>query len=173
MPGTWPLVLRGTPSGTRMRPPPYYSKVRLSRRPWLATPTSSTWYGSGCPIQRAPSPRGGRVPHGGASVQAHLTWPLEGRAHGGATTIVPDATQPPAICQNLRGGGVGAGGDIGSSAGGGLRPTHYYHMHTARVCVCLGAWGYRGMYAIIAISRLCQEESLKGLKDQRHSTPFN
>ena len=26
------------------------------------------------------------------------------------------------------------------------------------------------MYAIIAISRLCQDESLKGLKDQRHST---
>ena len=26
---------------------------------------------------------------------------------------------------------------------------------------------------IIAISRLCQEESLKCLKDQRHSTPFN
>ena len=29
------------------------------------------------------------------------------------------------------------------------------------------------MYAIIAISCLCQEESLKGLKDERHSTPFN
>ena len=27
------------------------------------------------------------------------------------------------------------------------------------------SWGYRGMYAIIAISCLCQEESLKGLKD--------
>ena len=34
-------------------------------------------------------------------------------------------------------------------------------MHTSRGC--LGAWGYRGMYAIIAISCLCQEESLKGL----------
>ena len=30
---------------------------------------------------------------------------------------------------------------------------------------CLGAWGYIGMYAMIAISCLCQEESLKGLKD--------
>ena len=29
------------------------------------------------------------------------------------------------------------------------------------------------MYALIAISRLCQEESLRDLKDQRHSTPFN
>ena len=29
------------------------------------------------------------------------------------------------------------------------------------------------MHAIIAISRLCQEESLKGLKDQRYSTPLN
>ena len=77
------------------------------------------------------------------------------------------------------GGRWGAGGGYwqlgrgGSPRGGGLRATHYYHMHTSRVCVCLGAWGYRGMYAIIAISRLCQEESLKGLKDQKHSTPFN
>ena len=45
--------------------------------------------------------------------------------------------------------------------GGGVRATHYNHMHTSRGCVCL-AWGYRGMYAIIAISRLCREESLKG-----------
>ena len=51
-------------------------------------------------------------------------------------------------------GGGGAG--IGSSAGGrgsqgrgGLCATHYYHMHTSRGCVCLGAWGYRGMYAKI------------------------
>ena len=29
------------------------------------------------------------------------------------------------------------------------------------------------MYALIAISWLCQEESLRGLKDQRHSAPFN
>ena len=87
----------------------------------------------------------------------------------GATTIGPDATHPPAICQNVRGGGVGGRvgwGGIGSSARGvgpkgGLRATHYYHMHTSRVCVCLGAWGYRGMYAIIAISRLCQAETLK------------
>ena len=55
--------------------------------------------------------------------------------------------------------------------GGGLRATHYYHMHTSRGC--LGAWGYRGMYAILAISCLCQKESLKGLKDERHSTPLN
>ena len=51
--------------------------------------------------------------------------------------------------------------------------THYCHMHTSRGCVCLGAWGYRGMCAVIAISRLCQEESLKGLQDHRHSTPFD
>ena len=31
-----------------------------------------------------------------------------------------------------------------------------------------GGMGYRGMYAKIVISRLCREESLKGLKDQRH-----
>ena len=46
---------------------------------------------------------------------------------------------------------------------GGGCATHYYHMHTSRGC--LGAWGYRGMYAIIANSCLCREESLKGLKD--------
>ena len=32
----------------------------------------------------------------------------------------------------------------------------------------LGAWGYRGMYAIIAIPRLCQEERTKGIVP--HST---
>ena len=66
------------------------------------------------------------------------------------------------------GGGVLAARRGGSQEGGGLRATHYYHMHTSTVCVYLGAWGYRGMCALIAISRLCQEESLKGLKDQRH-----
>ena len=70
------------------------------------------------------------------------------------------------------GGSVGGGGgDWQLGWGGGLRATHYYHMQG--VCVCLGAWGYRGMYAMIAISCLCREESLKGLQDQRHSTPFN
>ena len=95
---------------------------------------------------------------------------------------------PPAsyLSKLAGGGGLGQGGGRrkgggevlvaqggGSEEGGGLRATHYCHMHTSRVCVCLGAWGYRGMYAIIAISRFCREESLKGLKDQRHSTPFN
>ena len=89
---------------------------------------------------------------------------------------------PPQLSVKTCGGGGGGGGqlgqlgqlgqggqqegwgDIGSLAGGGgLRATHYYHMHTSRGC--LGAWGYRGMDAIIAISCLCQEESLKGLKD--------
>ena len=70
----------------------------------------------------------------------------DNQSHGGATTIGPDATQPPAICQNLRGVG-GRVGDIGSSASGGgpreggLCATHYYHMHTSRGCVCLGAMG--------------------------------
>ena len=57
------------------------------------------------------------------------------------------------------GGGVLAARPGGGPRGGGvLRATHYYHMHTSMVCVCLGAWGYRGMCAIIAISRLFQEE---------------
>ena len=46
---------------------------------------------------------------------------------------------------------------------GGLRVTHYYHMHTSRGDVCLGVWGYGGMYVIIALSRLCREENLKGI----------
>ena len=45
--------------------------------------------------------------------------------------------------------GEGVGGRVGG--GGGLHATHYHHMHTSRVCVCLGAWGYGGMYGIIAI----------------------
>ena len=44
----------------------------------------------------------------------------------------------------------------------GLRVTHYYHMHTSRGDVCLGVWGYGGMYAIIALSCHCREESLQG-----------
>ena len=54
-------------------------------------------------------------------------------------------------------GGGGGGGywQLGPGGGGGLRATHYYHMHTSRGC--LGPWGCRGMYAIIAISRLCQK----------------
>ena len=96
---------------------------------------------------------------------------------GGATTTGPDATPPPSYLSKLAGGGgqlERGGGGIGSLAregGGGVHATHYYHMHTSRGC--LGAWGYRGMYAIIAISCLCQEASLKGLKDQRHSTPLH
>ena len=83
----------------------------------------------------------------------------------GATTSGPDATPPQLSAKTWgEGGGSwgrGGGGGIGSSAGGGggLRTTHYYHMHTSRGCVCLGAWGYRGMHAIIAISRLCREGS--------------
>ena len=34
-------------------------------------------------------------------------------------------------------------------------------------------YDYTGMYAIIAVFRLCQEESLMGLKDQKHSTALN
>ena len=99
---------------------------------------------------------------------------------GGRLQLVLMRHPPPAICQNLRGGGGELGGGVGRRVGGGgvlaawlggLRATHYYHMHTSRGC--LGAWGYGGTYAIIAISCLCREDSLKALEDQRHSTPFN
>ena len=76
----------------------------------------------------------------------------------------------PSYLSKLAGGGGGGswgGGVLAAQPGGGaacdpLLPHAY-----------LGPWGYRGMYALIAISRLCQEERVRGLKDQRHSTPFN
>ena len=107
-----------------------------------------------------------------------------GSARGGtpgATTTGPDATPPPPLSVKTCGGGgesagwwgywqLGLGGcdlikkqtnALAWGGGGGCaQPTTI-------------TWEYRGMYAIIAISRLCQEESLKGLKDQRHSTPLN
>ena len=75
--------------------------------------------------------------------------------HGGATTTGPDATYPPAICQYSGGGGAGGscgggrlGGVGGISAGGGgpkggLRATHYYHMHTSWGGRVSGGWGVR------------------------------
>ena len=63
------------------------------------------------------------------------------------------------------GGGVGWRVGGGRLPGGGVPkvggPAHYYHMHTSRGDVCLGVWGYGGLYVIIALSRLCWEESLK------------
>ena len=88
------------------------------------------------------------------AVKEVVSGPIPG---GGATTTGPDAT-PPSYLSKLGGGVLAAW-----PGGGGLRATHYYHMHTSRGC--LGAWGYRGMYVIIAISCLCLEESLNGLKD--------
>ena len=48
-------------------------------------------------------------------------------SHGGATTTGPDATPPPAICQNLWGGGGGSsrgsgGGVFLPGVGGGVWP---------------------------------------------------
>ena len=98
----------------------------------------------------------------------HLTasvWVPQGRLQ-----LVPMRhPPPPSYLPKLAGGGGGGrregggGGYWQLGRGGGVHATHYYHMHTSRACP--GAWGYTGMYAIIAISCLCQEESLKGLKD--------
>ena len=57
--------------------------------------------------------------------------------HEGTTTIGPDATHPPAICQNLQSGGGGVGGRVGGGSGssGGAAPG-----------ICAGflcTWGYR------------------------------
>ena len=90
---------------------------------------------------------------------------------GGGTTNGPDATPPPPPRLSAKTCGGGGGVLAAQPGGGGVCATHFCNMHTSRGC--LGAWGYRGMYAIIAISRLCWEERLKGLKDQRHSTPFS
>ena len=38
-------------------------------------------------------------------------------------------------------------------------------------CVCLGVWGYGGMYAIIALSGPYREESLKGRRGRRSTVP--
>ena len=43
------------------------------------------------------------------------------QGHGGATTTGPDATYPPAICQNSGGGGVGGGGPAGGRGRGSCR----------------------------------------------------
>ena len=83
------------------------------------------------------------------------------RKHGGQPQSVLMRPDPQLSVKTCAGGGGGAVRDP--------LPPHAYLKGRG----CLGAWGYRGMYVIIAISRFCQEESLKGLKDQRHSTPFN
>ena len=44
--------------------------------------------------------------------------------------------------------GVWLRGGVPKVGGGGLRTTHDYHMHTSRGDVCLGVWGYEGMYVI-------------------------
>ena len=59
----------------------------------------------------------------------------------------------PSYLSKLAGGGGGSWGGGGGRAGGGgywqlsrgegLRATHYYHMHTSRVCVCV--WGHGGI----------------------------
>ena len=104
-----------------------------------------------------------------------LTPYLRPPSPGGATTNGPDATTPQLSVETWGGGG-GLGGSGGGGVGwgggfrvwgggarwGGLRATHYYDMHTSRGGVCLGVWGYGGMYAIKALSRQCREESLKG-----------
>ena len=75
---------------------------------------------------------------------------------------------PPQLSVKTWGGGWRVWGGFGCG-GGGLRATHYYHMHTSRGDVCLGVWGYGAMYVIIALSRLCREVSLKdGLMKGKH-----
>ena len=106
---------------------------------------------------------------------AHTICRLPGGGGGGRLPTVL-MRHPPQLSVKTRGGGGvvgggggrlgGVGGDFGRGGGfpggGGLRATHYYHMHTAWGVVCLRVWGYGGMYAIIALSHHCREESLKG-----------
>ena len=105
--------------------------------------------------------------------------------HGGATTSGPDATHPPAICQNSGGGGgaegavwgrgrlegVGGGGfgrggggvpKVGGPARDPLLPHAYLLPHaTSWGDVCLGVWGYGGMNAIIALAVLAGKKVLR------------
>ena len=95
---------------------------------------------------------------------------------GGATTTGPDATTPPSYLSKLaEGGGLGQGGggvggywQLGRGAGAARDPL-LPHAYLKGVCVCLGAWEYRGMYAMIAISRLCREESLTSPPLRKHA----
>ena len=77
----------------------------------------------------------------------------------------PPGATPPHYLSKLGGGGgwlegVGGGGGGSTFWGGavpkvgGMRATHYYHMHTSKGDVCLGVWGYGGMYVLIALSFL-------------------
>ena len=85
---------------------------------------------------------------------------------------------PPAICQTLGGGEFGGGrlegvcrgggfGRVGGSQGGGActRPTTTTCIPPGRI----GGLGYGGIYVIIALSGLCQEESLQGPDDEREA----
>ena len=94
-----------------------------------------------------------------------MVTPQGGGGGGGLQLVLMRHPPPQLSVKTCRGGegAVGAGVLAAWLGGGGLHATHYYHMHTSRGC--LGTWGHGGMYAIIAISCLCQEESLKGLKD--------
>ena len=78
-----------------------------------------------------------------------------------------------------QGGGLeGGGGGIGDSARGGgfprwggLHATHYYHMHTSREDVCLGVWGYVGMYVKalgLHLSRGRAPNAGSSLRNKRH-----
>ena len=95
-----------------------------------------------------------------------------GGGGGGWTTTGPDATHPPAICQNLGGyWQFGRGGGGGFPRWGGLRATHYYHMHTSRGDVCLGVWGFGGMYVKalgLHLSRGRAPNARSSLRNRRH-----
>ena len=67
------------------------------------------------------------------------------------------------------GGSAVGGGGPKVGWGGGLHMTHYYHMHTSRGDVCVGVWGYGGMYVIIALSRCGKERK----KDERKNALSN
>ena len=106
------------------------------------------------------------------------------RGPGGATTTSPDVTHPPQLSVKTWGvGSGGGGGGIGSLAGGGGFPrsgglcaTRYYRMHTSRGDVCLGVWGYGGMYVKaegLHLSRGRAPNAGSSLRNKRHlySTP--
>ena len=59
------------------------------------------------------------------------------------------------------GGGYWLFGRGGVPRWGGLRATHYYHMHTSKGDVCLGVLGYGGMYVKALGTALEQGKSSK------------
>ena len=169
---SWPsTIYQGFPLVRLQCAPHCLPKAPLPPQPQLMPPTASwrlpcmpgpmahsTRFGWGSNAPNRPSPRAlaalSTAPGGAPPASAFGRAPPP--VHGGVTTTGPDATHPPAICQNSGGGGgrgwiwgglagrcrggISAGG--GGSQGGGAcaRPTTTTCIPPGGLCV----WGLGG-----------------------------